>query len=137
MSSSRSSNELEKSGADHDSLGDLELDKGLVEAQKGAPSAADSLRNFIRKHPGATRVSEAWVALAEIAFHSTPPQPDEARRDLQRASESKPTPAAQEHADYLSIWIADSASGHEAEVIDRAGKFLGRTPNRPLPSMCG
>jgi predicted negative regulator of RcsB-dependent stress response len=116
--------ELQKSGADPESLGDLELNRGLVEAQKGSPSAIESLRSFIRTHPGASRLSEAWVALAEIAFHSTPPQPDEARRDLQRASESKPTAAAQEHADYLSIWIADSASGRDAEVIERANKFL-------------
>lgn len=116
--------ELQKSGADPDALGELELNKGLVEAQQGAPSANGSLRSFIRNHPGAPRLSEAWVALGEIAFHSTPPQLDEARRDLQRASESKPTPAAREHADYLSIWIADSAVGHEADVIDRASKFL-------------
>jgi tetratricopeptide (TPR) repeat protein len=117
-------NDLEKSGADADSLGELELSKGLIEAQKGSPSAAESLRNFIRNHPAAPRLSEAWVALAEIAFHSTPPQLEEARRALQRASESKPTAAAQEHADYLSIWIADSVAGHEGEVIDLANKFL-------------
>lgn len=116
--------ELQKSGADGESLGDLELNRGLVEAQKGLPAAPESLRSFIRSHPGAKRLSEAWVALAEIAFHSTPPQLDEARRDLQRASESKPTAAAQEHADYLSVWIADSAPGHDAEVIERANKFL-------------
>ncbi len=116
--------ELQKSGADAESLGDLELNKGLVEAQKGSPSAVESLRSFIRNHPGAPRLSEAWVALAEIAFHSTPPQLEEAGRDLQKAAESKPTAAAQEHADYLSIWIADSSPGHEAEVIQRASKFL-------------
>ena len=116
---------MEKYGADPDSLGELELSKGLIEAQKGSESAAESLRNFIRNHPAAPRLSEAWVALAEIAFHSTPPQLEEARRDLQRTLESKPTVAsAKEHADYLSIWIADSVAGHEAEVIDLANKFL-------------
>ncbi len=116
--------ELQKSGTSPDTLGELELNKGLVEAQKGSSSAAGSLRIFIRNHPDAPRCSEAWVALAEIAFHSTPPQLEEARRDLQRAAESKPTPAARENADYLSIWIADSAAGHEAEVIERANRFL-------------
>jgi TolA-binding protein len=124
--------ELAKSGADPNSLGELELDKGLIEAQKGSPAAPESLRNFIRSHSSSPRVSEAWVALAEIAFHSSPPQLEEARRDLQRASESKPTSAAQEHADYLSIWIADSTAGHEADVIERAGKFLGQHPASPF-----
>ena len=48
-----------------------------------------------------------WVALAELAFHATPPRIDEARKDLGRAIESKPTPRAQEHADYdvgLRFW---------------------------------
>jgi tetratricopeptide (TPR) repeat protein len=116
--------ELEKTGADPNTLADLELSKGLIEAQKGSPGAAESLRSFIRNHPGAVRVSEAWVALAEIAFHSTPPQLDEARRDLQRAAEAKPTAPAREHADYLSIWIADASAGHETEVIEDATKFL-------------
>ncbi len=120
--------EMKKAGADPDSVVDLELSKGLLEARKGAKTAAETLRAFIRAHPNARRLSEAWVALAELAFHATPPQLDEARRALQRASESKPTPAAQEEADYLAIWIEDASAGPAGTIIDLARKFLAQHP---------
>ncbi len=108
----------EKSGAD------LRLEAGLMEAARGDSRAADSLRNFLRDFPGAERASEAWVALAELAFHATPPQIDEARKDLARAAESKSTPAAQERADYLTIWLEDATLGGEAKVIELAKRFI-------------
>src|SRR5438874_7009416 len=108
----------EKSGAD------LRLEAGLMEAARGDSRAADSLRNFLRDFPRAERASEAWVALAELAFHASPPQIDEARKDLARAAESKSTPAAQERADYLTIWLEDATPGGEAKVIELAKRFI-------------
>ena len=92
--------ELGKRTNDQKSRADLRLEAGLVAAAKGNPQAADSLRDFLREFPNTERASEAWVALAELAFHATTPQIDEARKDLARAAESKPTPAAQERRKY-------------------------------------
>ena len=102
---------MEKSGADKESAADLRLSEGLVEAAKGEATAWDSLQKFVRDFPQSPRLSEAWVALAELAFHATPPRLEEARKNLQRALEAKPTEVATEHADYLSIWLEDAASG--------------------------
>ena len=65
---------------------ELLLEQGLTEAAQGKPEAAGALRNFVQQYPESVRVSEAWVALAELAFHAAPPQLDEARQDLQRAA---------------------------------------------------
>ena len=118
--------ELGKRTNDQKSRADLRLEAGLMEAAKGNPQAADSLRNFLREFPNAERASEAWVALAELAFHATPPQIDEARKDLARAVESKPTPTAQERADYLEIWLQDATPGNEGKVVELAKQFIQR-----------
>jgi hypothetical protein len=109
---------------DEKSRADLRLEAGLTEAAKGDPRAADSLRTFLREFPTAGRASEAWVALAELAFHTTPPRLDEARKNLVRAGESKPTASAQERADYLGIWLEDATAGGETKVIALAKKFI-------------
>jgi hypothetical protein len=109
---------------DEKSRADLRLEAGLMEAAKSDSRAADSLRSFLRDFPTAERASEAWVALAELAFHATPPRLDEARKNLARAAESKPTAAAQERADYLTIWLEDSTSGGEVKVIELAKRFI-------------
>ena len=115
--------EFGKKTKDEKSRADLRLEAGLMEAAKGDPRATDSLRNFLREFPEAERGSEAWVALAELAFHASPPRLDEARKDLARA-ESKPTQTARERADYLMIWLEDTTSGGEAKVIALAKKFI-------------
>ena len=116
--------EFGKKTKDEKSRADLRLEAGLMEAAKGDSRASDSLRNFLREFPGAERAAEAWVGLAELAFHATPPRLDEARRNLARAAESKPTPTAQERADYLAIWLEDATSGGESNVIALAKKFI-------------
>jgi len=82
------------------------------------------LQQFIRDFPKNSRVSEAWVVLAELAFHSSPPRVDEARKNLARAAESTQTAAAAERADYLSIWVEEAAGGNETKVIELAKRFL-------------
>src|SRR5437870_3186764 len=106
------------------SPGEPRLEAGLMEAAKGDSRAADSLRNFLRDFPDSERASEAWLALAELAFHATPPRIDEARKNLARAAESKPSATAQERADYLTIWLEDATSGGEAKVIELAKRFI-------------
>ena len=116
--------ELEKQGGDEEARANLRLEECLMQAAKGDKTAAASLQQFIRDFPKNPRVSEAWVCLAELAFHSSPPKVDEARRNLARAAQSKPTAAAAERADYLSIWVEESAPGSETKVIDLAKRFL-------------
>lgn len=114
----------ERAGSDT-ARGDLLLEQALIQASNRDRQAGESLEKFIRefgKHP---RMSEAWVALAELAFHSAPPRNEEARKHLARAAESQPTPLARERADYLMIWLEDAeASGDEAKVIALANAFL-------------
>jgi TolA-binding protein len=118
------SQDFAKAGADEKSQGELRLEEGLLQAANGDKRARDSLQNFLRDFPQHERASEAWVALAELAFHASPPRMDEARKDLARAAESNPTAAAQERGDYLAIWIEDADGGNDAKVIDLAKRFL-------------
>ena len=115
---------VEKQGGDD---AELRLDAGLLQAAQGDKRAAGSLQDFAKTFPRHERVSEAWVALAELAFHASPPRLEEARKYLALAS--KPTPAAEERRDYLAIWIEDATSGHEAQVIELAKRFLHRHEN--------
>jgi TolA-binding protein len=126
--------ELERQGVDEESRVDLRLEEALMQAAKGDNKAAKALQQFIRDFPKSSRVSEAWVSLAELAFHSSPPRIDEARTDLAHAADSKPTAAAGERADYLMIWIEDSAGTDETKVIELAKRFVeqhGASPFAP------
>ena len=83
----------------------------------------------MRQFPRHKRAAEAWVALAELAFHAAPPRFDEARKNLERARKSEPNPAAEERADYLAIWIEDAAPNSDpAKVIGAATEFLRKYP---------
>jgi len=126
--------ELEKQGGGEEARANLRLEEGLMQAAKGDKRAAASLQQFIRDFPKNPRVSEAWVSLAELAFHSSPPRFDEARKNLARAAEWKPTAAAAEHGDYLSIWVEESARGNEMQVIDLAKRFLEQHGGSPFAS---
>jgi len=109
--------------------GELLLEQGLMQAAQGKPEAEETLRKFIREFPNSPRLSEAWVALAELAFHARKPDLKTAREDLARARAANPTPAALERADYLQLWIEDAApSGNERAVITAANDFLQRHP---------
>ncbi|HCP91981.1 MAG TPA: hypothetical protein DIT76_08060 [Spartobacteria bacterium] len=116
--------EFEKQGGDEESRAEMRLEEGLVQAANGGDKAADALQSFLRDFPRNPRASEAWVALAELAFHSTPPRLDEAQKDLVRATESKPTAAAAERSDYLMIWIKDAESANGTDVVELANLFL-------------
>src|SRR5437016_4330071 len=126
--------ELEKQGGGEEARANLRWEEGLMQAAKGDKRAAASLQQFIRDFPKNPRVSEAWVSLAELAFHSSPPRFDEARKNLARAAESRPTAAAAERADYLSIWVEESARGNDTTVIGLAKRFLEQHAVSPFAS---
>ena len=123
--------DLENLGGDDETRAELRLEEGLVQAAKGDEKVAKSLQQFIHDFPKNPRVSEAFVILAELAFHASPPRLDEARKHLTRAAES-PTPAAAERGDYLNIWIEESAGGNEAKVIELAKHFLEQHAASPF-----
>jgi tetratricopeptide (TPR) repeat protein len=127
-------NELERQGVDEESRANLRLEEALMQAAKGDNKAAAALQQFIRDFPEDPRVSEAWVGLAELAFHSLPPRVDEARTNLVRAADSKPTAAATERADYLMIWIEGSAGADETKVVELAKHFLQEHGASPFAS---
>ena len=105
--------------------GDILLEEGAVQAAQGKPEAGETFRKFIRDFPQSPRLSEAWVALAELAFHASKPNLETARKNLAQAREANPTPTALERADYLEIWIEDAtSSADEGAVITAANKFL-------------
>jgi tetratricopeptide (TPR) repeat protein len=107
--------------------GELLLEQGSVQAAQGKEEAAVTFQNFIRNFPTSPRLSEAWVALAELAFHARTPDLETARRDLARAHQQTPTSAALERADYLQIWIEDATpTADEGRVIAAANEFLQR-----------
>jgi outer membrane protein assembly factor BamD (BamD/ComL family) len=121
--------ELASGGATDDAQADLLLEQGLTEAAQGNNQAAQTLADFLRQFPMHPRAAEASVALAELAFHGVPPRLDEAKKNLERARQSKPSAAAAEHADYLSIWIEDATPDSDAaKVISAADSFLRKYP---------
>ena len=127
--------ELRRTGASEDERGDLLLEEGLTQATQGDKKAAETLQSFLREFPRHKRRAEAWVALAELAFHGVPANFEAAQKDLAHAAESDPNEAAQERADYLAIWIEDSAPKSDAaRVIASANQFLRKYPSSPLVS---
>jgi TolA-binding protein len=109
--------------------GEMLLEKGAIQAAQSKPEAAQTFRKFIADFPQSPRLSEAWVALAELAFHAPKPRLEEAQRDLAVARSSHPTALALERADYLAVWLADTKSENDEAVISAASNFLKQHPN--------
>lgn len=121
--------ELSQSGGNDETRGDLALEEGLTQAAQGNKKATETLQKFLREFPKHKRAAEAWVALAELDFHGVPSHGDEARKSLARARESEPNAAASERADYLLIWIEESAPNADpGKVIGFANEFLRKYP---------
>jgi tetratricopeptide (TPR) repeat protein len=125
-------NELEQRGGDEQSRADLRLEEGLMQAAKRDKKAVRSLEQFIHDFPNNPRVSEAWVALAELAFHSSPPRLKEAHKELDRVAQSTPTAAAAERADYLRIWVEEAAGTDESKIIELAKRFVEQHGQSPF-----
>ena len=110
--------------------GELLLEEGAVQAAQGKPEAVQTFQKFIRDFPRSTRVSEAWVSLAELAFHAARPDLETAGKYLAQARQQRPTPVALERADYLQIWLEDANSAaDETPVITAANNFLRQHPD--------
>jgi len=114
---------------ERDVQGELLLEEGAVQAAQGKLAAVQTFQKFIRDFPQSSRVSEAWVSLAELAFHGAQPDLETARKDLAQARQQRPTAATLERADYLQIWLEDAnAATDETPVITAANSFLRQHP---------
>lgn len=110
--------------------GELLLEQAVSQAAQGKPEAEEAFRKFIREFPNSPRISEAWVALAELGFHAPKPNLAKARENIAKARQANPTAAALERAAYLEIWIEDASSpADDGAVIAAANKFLQQFPN--------
>jgi len=115
-----------------DEAAEVALEQAVISAERGEKNAGALLQDFIRRFPDHPRVSEAQIALAEMAYHSIPPKLDEAEKNLAAARATHPTELAVEHADYLAIWLADARGADSDRVIAAARDFLRAHPNSPL-----
>jgi outer membrane protein assembly factor BamD (BamD/ComL family) len=108
------------------------LERGISAARRNDGSAATVLQQFIERSPNHPRVSEAYIALAEIAYHAAPPRLEEADKNLAAARKVNPTDMANEGADYLAIWLADARAIDSDRVIALANDFLRAHPQSEL-----
>jgi TolA-binding protein len=111
---------------------EVALEQAVAAAERGEKSAEALLQDFVRRFPAHPRLSEAQIALAEIAYHAAPPKLDESEKNLAAARAAHPTELAIEHADYLAIWLADARGADSDRVIASARDFLRAHPNSAL-----
>lgn len=112
---------------------ELVLEEGLLQARSGDRRAQTTLALFIRDFPDHPRVGEARVALAELAFLASPPQPAEASHYLKAAFETPGDLGTAERAEYLAIFMADAGGKRDtAKIIGACQKFIAERPVSPL-----
>ena len=107
-----------------------------IDDPTGRQRATARLRSFLRDQPTHPRAAEARIALAELAYMRVRPNLPAAWRQI-AAPEIRQVQndggRSADRADYLAIWLADSApSRDENAAIARAKAFLERRPDSPL-----
>jgi outer membrane protein assembly factor BamD (BamD/ComL family) len=114
---------------------DLLLEEGLLQARSNDPRARQTLELFIKDFPDHPRVSEARLALAEIAYLAS--DFAAANNFLKVSSAGKPEGETDERGDYLAILMADAAANRdEPKVIEACLKFIrDRTGSALLPEV--
>jgi len=124
-------NSISERKPESDQRHDLLLEEGLFQARTGDPRAAATLQSFIRDFPDNHRIAEARLALAELVFADGDTS---SAGDLLRAAYvSEPSNDSREHADYLAIFVADSAPDRQDDKVLRLGlDFLDKYPASPL-----
>lgn len=119
-------------GGDADAAAEITLESALAAARRHQKNAATLLEDFVHRFPGNGRVADGWLALAELAYHSAPPNLDLAKKNLTAARDAHPSETVTEHADYLAIWLADAEGSNSDRVIKAATEFLRLHPGSPL-----
>jgi len=109
----------------------LLLEEGLLQARSGDPRAPGTLLSFIRDFPDNRRVGEARLALAELEYAGG--NLDSANQLLKAAYEVPAPGQTPEQADYLGIFLADSAPNRDDDSVTRLGlDFLKKYPSSAL-----
>jgi outer membrane protein assembly factor BamD (BamD/ComL family) len=129
-----SARELTTTRGDTEAAADLALEQALTAAQRGDKKAPALLEEFVQRFPSHARAPEAELALAELAFHSAPPQLDASAKYLAAANAAHPTEATMERIAYLEVWLADARGADSDTVITAANEFLRNHPQSPLAS---
>lgn len=111
-----------------DAAAEVALEQALGAANRKEKNAADMLQQFVRQFPDHARVSEAYLTLAELAFHAASPQLDNAEKYFAAARAAHPGGTVAEKADYLAIWLADARGADSDRVIASANDFLHKYP---------
>ena len=112
---------------------DLILEEGLLQARAGDRRAEKTLKLFLRDFPEHRRVSEARLALAEIAFQASPRNLAAAGGYMKAAYEAPHTEADSDRAAYLAIFLADAAAPRdEQKVIALCRSFIGQRATSKL-----
>lgn len=120
---------LDAQQGDQASEEDVALEKALLAAASQPKEATAQLQEFVRRFPTSPRLAEACLALAELAYHATPPRLDVAERQLEAARKAKPTEAVKEDIDYLALWLGDARNAGDEKLIASANDFLRAYPN--------
>jgi len=114
---------------------ELLLEEAFLLAKNGnTKQARHNLKRFIKNFPNHDRVTEAKLALAEL-YHEQSPQNDaESLRLLGEVQSVLPADGElRERADYLQLWLEDSAEQRQPTAIqERAKAFLREYPNSSL-----
>ena len=114
--------------------GDLLLEEGAVQAAQGKPEADETFRKFIRDFPQSPRVSEAWVALAELAFHAAKPDLTARAQIPCPGAPGKCRPRPRSNAPIISKSGSRMRRlrADEAAVVTAANEFLQQHPESPF-----
>lgn len=111
-----------------DTAADLELAGALDQATQNQPTAADSLRNFIRKHPDHAGIFRANLALAEVLLLQTPINFTAVEAALRSANNQPGQTAEQQQQVALTrMWMLDR-QGQLRPLVDVGTDFLKRWP---------
>lgn len=103
----------------------LLLERGLFFAQTKDPRGKEALTRFVEEFPSDSRLDEARVALAELAFLSFPRDLADAGRWLEKVKTES------EKADYLRLWIYSATPGADAAMLALSKKMVDRWPRSP------
>lgn len=119
---------------DVEGAADFALEQALATAKRGDKKAPALLQEFAQHFPTHPRVAEANLALAELAFHATPPQLDQSETYLASARAANPAAETMGRIMYLEVWLKDARGAESDGVISAANEFLRAYPQSTLAS---
>ncbi|RMG99225.1 MAG: tetratricopeptide repeat protein, partial [Deltaproteobacteria bacterium] len=108
---------------------ELEVAKARVELHTGDPQVA--LRKLESLAHEETYAPRAWTALGEAYLHVSPPNPQKARRALERALEREPHPAEAAHLLAKAIVAANAGAENQRRALELEARAVRENPYLP------